>query len=53
MLEVMGQDYIRTAKAKGLNNDQVYYKHALRPASLPFITMIAGLLPAVFGGRGV
>ncbi len=53
MLEVMGQDYIRTAKAKGLDNDHVYYKHALRPASLPFITMIAGLLPGVFGGSVV
>lgn len=53
MLEVMGQDYIRTAKAKGLDNDTVYYKHALRNASLPFITMLAGLLPALFGGSVV
>ena len=53
MLEVMGQDYIRTAKAKGLDNDHVYYKHALRPASLPFITMLAGLLPSLFGGSVV
>ena len=50
MLEVMNHDYIRTAKAKGLDNDVVYYRHALRPASLPFITMIAGLLPSLFGG---
>jgi peptide/nickel transport system permease protein len=53
MLEVMDQDYIRTAKAKGLDRDTVYYKHALRPTSLPFVTMIAGLLPAVFGGSVV
>ncbi|KAA0210662.1 ABC transporter permease [bacterium] len=53
MMEVMGQDYIRTAKAKGLDDDQVYYKHALRPASLPFITMLAGLLPSIFGGSVV
>lgn len=50
MLEVMGQDYIRTAKAKGLSSDVVTYKHALRNASLPFVTMIAGLLPGIFGG---
>jgi peptide/nickel transport system permease protein len=53
MLEVMDHDYIRTAKAKGLDRDTVYYKHALRPTSLPFVTMIAGLLPAVFGGSVV
>ncbi|MBX3475765.1 MAG: ABC transporter permease [Planctomycetes bacterium] len=50
MLEVQGQDYIRTAKAKGLDRDTVNYKHALRNASLPFITMLAGLLPSLFGG---
>jgi peptide/nickel transport system permease protein len=49
MLEVLGQDYIRTAKAKGLDADTVHYKHALRNASLPFVTMIAGLLPSLFG----
>lgn len=53
MLEVTGQDYIRTAKAKGLDSDTVYYRHALRNASLPFITMLAGLLPALFGGSVV
>ncbi|MEZ5991609.1 MAG: ABC transporter permease [Planctomycetota bacterium] len=50
MLEVMDSDYIRTAKAKGLDSDSVYYRHALRNASLPFITMLAGLLPSLFGG---
>ncbi|MCF6227885.1 MAG: ABC transporter permease, partial [Planctomycetes bacterium] len=49
-LEVAGQDYIRTAKAKGASNDTVYYKHALRNTSLPFITMLSGLLPSLFGG---
>ncbi|MDC1141742.1 ABC transporter permease [Planctomycetota bacterium] len=49
-LEVNGQDYIRTAKAKGLDSDSVYYKHALRNTSLPFITMLSGLLPSLFGG---
>ena len=38
MLEVEGQDYIRTAKAKGLPPEQVHYKHALRNALLPFVT---------------
>ncbi|MCA8939709.1 MAG: ABC transporter permease, partial [Planctomycetes bacterium] len=50
MLEVMHADFVRTAKAKGLNDDVVYYKHALRNAALPFITMIGGLLPSLFGG---
>lgn len=50
MLEVMGQDYVRTARAKGLDGDVVTYKHALRNASLPFVTMIGGLLPGIFGG---
>jgi peptide/nickel transport system permease protein len=53
MLEVMDQDYIRTAKAKGLDGDTVYYRHALRNATLPFITMLAGLLPSLFGGSVV
>ena len=53
MLEVEGQDYIRTAKAKGLDGDIVHYKHALRNASLPFVTMLSGLLPALFGGSVV
>jgi len=52
-IEVLGQDYIRTAKAKGLDADTVNYRHALRNASLPFITMLAGLLPALFGGSVV
>ncbi|MDP6178941.1 MAG: ABC transporter permease, partial [Desulfatiglandales bacterium] len=39
MLEVEGQDYVRTARAKGLPLEQVHYKHALRNALLPFVTM--------------
>lgn len=50
MLEVEGQDYIRTAKAKGLHPDQVHYKHALRNALLPFVTMFGLILPALIGG---
>lgn len=50
MLEVQGQDYVRTARAKGLPADQVYYKHALRNALLPFVTMFGLILPGLIGG---
>jgi peptide/nickel transport system permease protein len=50
MLEVEGQDYVRTARAKGLSPDQVHYKHALRNALLPFITMFGLILPGLIGG---
>jgi peptide/nickel transport system permease protein len=50
MLEVEGQDYVRTAKAKGLPPDQVHYRHALRNALLPFVTMFGLILPGLIGG---
>jgi peptide/nickel transport system permease protein len=50
MLEVQNQDYVRTARAKGLPADQVYYKHALRNALLPFVTMFGLILPGLIGG---
>jgi len=50
MLEVEGQDYVRTAFAKGLHPDQVHYKHALRNALLPFVTMFGLILPGLIGG---
>ena len=50
MLEVLGQDYVRTARAKGLPEDEVVYRHALRNALLPFVTMFGFLLPALIGG---
>jgi peptide/nickel transport system permease protein len=50
MLEIIGQDYVRTARAKGLSSDTVYYKHALRNALLPFVTMFGLLLPGLIGG---
>ena len=50
MLEVEGQDYIRTARAKGLPEEQVHYKHALRNALLPFVTMFGLILPGLIGG---
>lgn len=52
LLDVMGQDYIRTAKAKGLSNFKVLFKHALRNAILPVVTyvgpMLAGLMTGSF-----
>jgi peptide/nickel transport system permease protein len=50
MLEVLSQDYIRTAKAKGLPRRVVIFKHAFRNAVLPIITNIALYLPALIGG---
>jgi peptide/nickel transport system permease protein len=50
MLEVVGQDYVRTARAKGLAEDNVIYGHALHNALLPFVTMFGFLLPALIGG---
>ena len=50
MLEVEGQDYVRTAKAKGLPPDDVHYRHALRNALLPFVTMFGLILPGLIGG---
>jgi peptide/nickel transport system permease protein len=50
MLEVVSQDYVRTARAKGLEEDTVIYWHALRNALLPFVTMFGLLLPGLIGG---
>ncbi len=50
MLEVLRQDYIRTAKAKGLTDEEVYYRHALRNALLPIITLFGFLVPGLIGG---
>jgi peptide/nickel transport system permease protein len=50
MLEIVGQDYIRTAKAKGLSNYLVIYKHALRNALLPIITVFSTIFPVAVGG---
>jgi peptide/nickel transport system permease protein len=50
MLEVMRQDYIRTARAKGLLERVVIIKHALRNGLIPFITIIVFALPGLFGG---
>jgi peptide/nickel transport system permease protein len=50
MLEVIEQDYVRTARAKGLDEDTVIYSHALRNALLPFVTMFGFLLPGLISG---
>jgi len=50
MLEVENQDYVRTARAKGLPADTVHYKHALRNALLPFVTMFGLVIPGLIGG---
>lgn len=50
MLEVMRQDYVRTARAKGLLERVVIMKHALRNALIPFITLVVFELPGIFGG---
>lgn len=50
MLEVLRQDYVRTARAKGLAERVVIYKHALRNAMIPVVTIIGLQLPALVGG---
>ena len=50
MLEVMNSDYIRTARAKGLTETKVIYKHAFRNTLIPLVTTLAGLLPSLFSG---
>jgi ABC-type dipeptide/oligopeptide/nickel transport system permease component len=53
MLEVLGQDYIRTAWAKGLSKGRVYYVHALRNAMLPMLTLVGLQAGAILGGTFV
>jgi peptide/nickel transport system permease protein len=50
MLDVIHQDYVRTARAKGLSLNKVYFKHALRNALLPLVTIFALDLPYIFSG---
>lgn len=50
LLEVIRQDYIRTARAKGLSERTVIFKHALRNALIPLLTLMSTLLPALIGG---
>lgn len=50
MLEILQQDYLRTARAKGIGRFKVIYKHALRNALVPIITVFGMEIPALFGG---
>ena len=50
MLEVIRQDYIRTAKSKGANRVQIIFRHALRNALLPVVTQIGMFFVALLGG---
>jgi peptide/nickel transport system permease protein len=50
MVEVVSQDYVRTARAKGLPEDDVVYRHALRNALLPFVTMFGLMVPGLVSG---
>ena len=50
MLEVLNSDYIRTARAKGLSEHKVVYRHAFRNTLIPLVTTLSGMLPSLFGG---
>jgi peptide/nickel transport system permease protein len=50
MLEVLRQDYVRTARAKGLRERAVIFKHAARNALIPLITIVVFQIPGIFGG---
>ena len=50
MLEVLNADYIRTARAKGLDEHKVIYKHAFRNTLIPLVTIVGGSLPGLFSG---
>jgi peptide/nickel transport system permease protein len=50
MLEVLGQDYVQVARAKGLRERVVIMKHGMRNSLIPLVTMLASLLPALIGG---
>ncbi len=50
MLEVLNADYIRTARAKGLSERKVIYRHAFRNTLIPLVTVVGGSLPGLFSG---
>jgi peptide/nickel transport system permease protein len=53
LLEVLHQDYVRTASAKGLSRVRVVYVHALRNALIPVVSIVGTLVPRLFGGSVV
>lgn len=50
MLEILNEDYLRTAKGKGIGRKMVIYKHGLRNALIPIVTVIGMEIPSLFGG---
>jgi peptide/nickel transport system permease protein len=50
MLEVLNQDYVRTARSKGLAERKVLYKHALRNGLIPIVTLVGLSMPSLFNG---
>jgi len=53
ILDVLQEDYLRTARAKGLGERLVIYKHALRNALLPILTLVGFMIPSIFSGAVV
>lgn len=53
MLEILGNDFIRTARAQGLSERKVVFKHGLRNALIPILTVLGGMLPFIIGGAVV
>ena len=53
MLEVLRQDYIRTARSKGLADSRVIFKHALRNAMIPIVTLLGLTVPALLSGAAI
>lgn len=53
LLDVMGQDYMRTARAKGVSQFMILFKHALRNAILPVITYVGPMLASLMTGSFV
>jgi peptide/nickel transport system permease protein len=53
MLEVIRQDYVRTARSKGLSETKVIYKHALRNGLIPIVTVMTLVIPSLISGSVV
>ena len=53
MLETLGADFVRTARAKGVSEKHVLYRHVLRNSLIPLITVAAQILPAMIAGSVV
>jgi peptide/nickel transport system permease protein len=53
MVEVINQDYVRTARAKGLNEKVVIYKHAFKNAQIPLVTLLGLYIPSLFSGATI